>query len=153
MKSLELKIPPALLVVIFVAFMWLLDWLLPMFKQNWAWHEWAARGVFMIALVCIISGIISFKLARTTVNPTQPEKATAVVSTGIYRFSRNPMYLGFVLLLLAFVVKLANPITLLLVPVFIVYMNRFQILPEERALSELFGETYQHYLQQVRRWI
>ena len=153
MKSLELKIPPALLMLICTLVMWAIDRLLPAFKQNWDWHEWAAKGVFLVAVSCIVLGVISFKLAKTTVDPTQPNKATSVVTTGIYRLTRNPMYLGFLLVLLAFFFKLANPITLLMLPAFVWYMKRFQIMPEERALSELFGTEYENYLTQVRRWV
>ncbi len=153
MKSLELKIPPAILMVIFGVVMWLMDWLLPMFKQDWLWHDWAARSVFLLGIFFIVSGIVSFKKARTTVDPTHPEKASSVVTTGIYRLTRNPMYLGFLLMLLAFVFKLANPITLTMLPLFVWYMNHFQIMPEEQALMELFGVEYKKYLAQVRRWV
>jgi protein-S-isoprenylcysteine O-methyltransferase Ste14 len=153
MRALQLKVPPALLMVIFMALMWVMDQLLPVFKQPWAWHERVALGVFTLAMLLVVAGIISFRLARTTVDPTQPEKATAVVTTGVYRLTRNPMYLGFLLVLLAFVVKLANPITLIMLPLFIGYMNQFQIKPEEQALTELFGQAYEDYLKKVRRWV
>jgi len=153
MKSLELKIPPALLMLIFAVGMWLIDRVLPMFKQAWDWRDWAARLVFVLAVSCIISGIISFKMARTTVDPTRPHNASSVVTTGIYRITRNPMYLGFLLILCSFIFKLANPILAVMLPLFVVYMNKFQIVPEERVLSELFGDAYEKYLQQVRRWI
>ncbi len=153
MNGLALKIPPALLMLIFIALMWLIDLFLPMFKQPWAWHEWAALGVFTLAMLLIVAGIISFRLARTTVDPTQPEKATAVVTTGVYRLTRNPMYLGFLMVLFAFGFKLTNPITWLLLPAFVVYMNQFQIKPEEQALTELFGQAYEDYLKKVRRWV
>ena len=153
MKALELKIPPALLMLIFGFLMWAIDQLLPMYKQVWTWHEWAARSVFLLALFFIVSGIVSFNKARTTVDPTQPQKASSVVTSGIYRLSRNPMYLGFLLMLLAFVFKLANPVTVVMLPLFIGYMNQFQIKPEERALTQLFGVEYVNYQQKVRRWL
>ena len=101
----------------------------------------------------VLSGVISFRLAQTTVDPVHPERASSVVTTGIYRWTRNPMYLGFWLLLLAYAVKLSQPLALLLLPVFIGYMNRFQIIPEEQALERLFGDDYRNYCQRVRRWI
>ena len=153
MKALQLKVPPALLMLIFMALMWSMDQLLPVFKQPWAWHEWAARGVLILAVSLVVGGIISFRLARTTVDPTQPENATTVVTTGVYRLTRNPMYLGFLLVLLACGFKLTNPITWLFLPVFVVYMNQFQIKPEEHALTQLFGTAYTEYQQQVRRWL
>lgn len=153
MKTLELKIPPALLMLVFMAAMWLIDYVLPMFKLNWDWREWVARVLFLAAITCIVSGIVSFKKARTTVNPTQPEKTTSVVTTGIYQLTRNPMYLGFFIMILALAIKLANPITWVLLPLFVIYMNQFQIKPEERALTEIFGNNYLQYQQSVRRWI
>lgn len=152
MKWLELKIPPALLVLVFALVMWSVDRLLPMFKQDRVWHEWVALGVFLVAVFFIVAGVVSFKIARTTVDPTQPQNATSVVTTGIYRLTRNPMYLGFLLMLLAFVFKLANPTTFVVLPIFIWYLNEFQIKPEEQALNKLFGKAYTDYQQKVRRW-
>lgn len=152
-NALELKLPPAFLVLIFMLAMWGLDHLLPQLKLSWELHEWVSRLIFLVAITCIVSGVVSFKRARTTVNPTQPEKATSVVTTGIYRLTRNPMYLGFLIMILAMAVKLANPITWVMMPLFIIYMNQFQIKPEERALSELFGDEYIQYRKKVRRWI
>lgn len=153
MKFLELKVPPALLMLIFGFLMWLTDQALPQLQATWPWHEWAARAVFVLAFVLIAAGAYSFRKAKTTVDPTKPQNASSVVTNGIYRVSRNPMYLGFLLMLLAFVFKLENPATALLLPVFILYMNQFQIKPEERALLRLFGQSYASYLNQVRRWI
>ena len=108
----------------------------------------AAVGVLVIAL-----GIRSFRRARTTVNPLAPTRASALVKSGIYSYSRNPMYLGFSLLLTAWGVWLGSVLTLLVVPLFIAYMNRFQIMPEEQALESLFGSEYIRYQQEVRRWL
>lgn len=153
MKALELKIPPALLMVLFLGLMWLLDDWLPQFRQGCLWHQVAAMGVFSVALILIVAGALSFRMAKTTVDPTRPEKATSVVTTGIYAYTRNPMYLGFLLILLAYVIKLSNPITVVILPLFVWYMNQFQIKPEERALSQLFGDEYLAYCEKVRRWV
>ncbi len=153
MKALELKIPPALLMFLFMLMMWGVDQLLPQFKLEWAWHEWAARGVFLVAIGLLAAGAISFKKANTTVDPTRPENASSVVTSGIYAYTRNPMYLGFLLMLLAFVFKLSNPMTFLVLPIFVLYMNHFQIVPEEQALQALFVNQYAAYCQKVRRWI
>ncbi len=153
MNALELKIPPALLMVLFLGLMWLLDDWLPQFRQAWLWHQVAAMGVFSIALILIAAGAISFRMAKTTVDPTRPEKASSVVTTGIYAYTRNPMYLGFLMILLAYTIKLSNPLTVVILPLFVWCMNQFQIKPEERALSQLFGDEYQLYCQQVRRWL
>lgn len=98
-------------------------------------------------------GVVSFRRAQTTVNPLTPQAASSLVTTGIYRVSRNPMYLGMLLLLAAFAVFLANAAALIILPVFILYMNRFQITPEERALSSMFGPDFTAYTERVRRWM
>jgi len=152
-KSLSLKVPPALLMLVFGGLMWLLDGLLPDLRLMISWLDVLTAVITVLAVVLILSGIISFRLAQTTVDPLHPERASSVVTTGIYRWTRNPMYLGFLLLLLAYAVKLSNPIVLVLLPAFVWYMNRFQIIPEEQVLTELFGEAYQQYQTQVRRWI
>ena len=86
-------------------------------------------------------------------NPRTPDKATSLVSGGIYRFSRNPMYLGFLLLLAAWFFYVENWAAAILLPLFVLYMNRFQIAPEERALVAMFGPEFITYTQRVRRWM
>lgn len=101
----------------------------------------------------ILSAGYYFKKAKTTVNPIYPDAATQLVIQGIYRYSRNPMYLGFVLLLCAWGLFLGDLITFIVIPAFILIITYFQIIPEERALTEKFGEAYKQYLVTVRRWI
>ncbi len=153
MKALELKIPPALLVLIFGLLMWLVDQVLPQFKETGVLYQWLSMAVFGLSLLCVALGVASFRHAKTTVDPTQPQNASSVVTGGIYRYTRNPMYLGFLLMLMAFAIKLANPVTLTMLPVFVAYLNRFQIKPEEQALTNLFGKEYTDYRQQVSRWL
>jgi protein-S-isoprenylcysteine O-methyltransferase Ste14 len=112
-----------------------------------------ALVVLASGLAVIVAGVLEFRRARTTVDPVHPEKATAVVESGIYRFTRNPMYLGMLLTLIAWTGFLANPVTLAGPVLFVLAMNRFQIGPEERALAQLFGDSYRVYLGRVRRWI
>lgn len=153
MKALELKVPPALWMLLCGGLMWMVDQLLPQFQQDWLWHQWAAITIFVVAVLLIATGAISFRLAKTTVDPTKPEKASFVVTTGIYRYTRNPMYFGFLLILMAFMFKLANPVTIMVLPLFVVCLNLFQIKPEERALAKNFGDNYLSYCQKVRRWV
>lgn len=100
-----------------------------------------------------MAGVVAFRAHRTTVDPLRPDGATRIVSSGIYRLSRNPMYLGFALMLAAWGMQLGSAAALIGVPFFVLYMNRFQILPEERLLTEKFGVQYQAYMGKVRRWI
>jgi protein-S-isoprenylcysteine O-methyltransferase Ste14 len=83
----------------------------------------------------------------------KPDSTSSLVVSGIYKYTRNPMYLGFLLLLLGWAIFLSNLASFALLPAFVVYMNHFQIRPEERALGCLFAHEYQPYLARVRRWI
>ena len=97
--------------------------------------------------------IAAFIRARTTVNPLAPEKANALVVSGLYRFSRNPMYLGLLMILLGWAAWLAQPLALAVVAAFAVLIETLQIRPEEKALEEKFGEDFRAYKKRVRRWI
>jgi protein-S-isoprenylcysteine O-methyltransferase Ste14 len=118
-----------------------------------SWRAALAAVLAGAGAIVALAGVAAFRRARTTVDPTTPEAASAIVASGIYRRSRNPMYLGFMLMLAGWSAFLANPLAMLLLPAFIVYMNRFQIVPEERALSAKFGAKYRDYMRQARRWI
>lgn len=100
-----------------------------------------------------IAGVLAFRHAKTTVNPVNPETSTALVVHGIFRLTRNPMYLGFAFLLFAFAVWLGKMSAMLLVPLFMAYLQRFQIRPEEDALLMRFGALFDTYRHQVRRWL
>jgi protein-S-isoprenylcysteine O-methyltransferase Ste14 len=100
-----------------------------------------------------LAGDREFKRARTTINPFKPENSTALVTSGIYRFTRNPMYVGLTLVLLGWAAFLCSAWALLGPVVFVVYINRFQISPEERVLSAKFGAAYTEYTARVRRWL
>lgn len=105
-----------------------------------------------IAMAIIIAAVISFRQANTTVDPTAPEKSSRLVQTGIFAFSRNPMYLGFSLILLALAIYIQTLAAFILLIVFVRYLHYFQIKPEERMLSQLFGQEYIDYCKRVRRW-
>ena len=152
MKSLEHKIPPPIVGLLTAAAMWAIAWNSaaalavpdPLF---------AASVVALIGVAFDIAGIVSFHRAKTTVNPLRPEKATSLVSSGVYRLTRNPMYVGMLLLLMAWAIYLNSPWALLGPLAFVLYMNRFQIGPEEQALEALFGDDFLDYKRRVRRWL
>ena len=144
---------PLALVVLFAGLMWLLARLTPGFDYAVPLRQLLVAVVSALAVLIALAGVASFRQASTTVNPLNPENSSALVVSGIYRITRNPMYLGFLLLLAAWALMLANLAVLLLLPVFVWYMNRFQIVPEERALTSLFGNDYTTYCARVRRWI
>jgi protein-S-isoprenylcysteine O-methyltransferase Ste14 len=153
MKALELKVPPLPLALGFGVLMWAIDRWLPMQAERSLVRTVIALPTLGLAVGIIIAAIISFRKAKTTVDPMHPEAASAIVTAGIYRFTRNPMYLGFLFALIAWAVFLGNVVSALMAVLFVVYMNRFQIAPEERALRARFGTSYETYLRSVRRWI
>ena len=104
-------------------------------------------------LIIILSAIISFKKYKTTITPLNPSKATKLIVHGVYKFSRNPMYLGLLFVLFG-VSTMLNPIGgLFFTPLFILYLNYFQIIPEENAMIQLFKGEFLKYKRNVRRWI
>lgn len=152
MRSLELAILPVALVFIFAIGMAILAYTVPASVSVPA-REVLAAALVLLGVFVALSGVRAFRRHKTTVNPFTPEQSSSLVDTGIYRFSRNPMYLGFLLILLAWSVFLANWVSALLLPVFVLYMNRFQIQVEERALEQRFGQQFLDYCQSVRRWL
>jgi protein-S-isoprenylcysteine O-methyltransferase Ste14 len=100
-----------------------------------------------------LAGLAAFRRARTTVNPLQPDRASALVSAGIYRYTRNPMYLALAMALLAWGLWLGHAVAPCGVAIFVAWMNRYQIAPEERALAGLFGAEFERYRREVRRWL
>lgn len=153
MQALENKIPPPIVATAFAFWMWLVArWVQPL-QPPAPWLGITA-GVLVAAgaFVCL-AGWRSFRQARTTVNPLKPETASSLVRSGIFQYTRNPMYLGFAIFLLAWACYLAAPAALLGVLAFIAYMNRFQITSDERVLAQLFGDAFHTYTTQVRRWL
>ena len=153
MRALELRIPPGALVIITAALMWLVSRLGPAFGLLLPARRALALGLVVAGVVVSALGLVSFRRAGTTVNPIKPETAGSLVVSGIYRRTRNPMYLGFLLGLAGWAVFLSNALAFIFLPVFVLYLNRFQIRPEERALTALFGEDFAAYQSKVRRWI
>ena len=152
MTSLELKIPPPLVALLTGLLMWSATRLVPPLALPGVARVAVAAVLVGVGVGLAISGVLTFKRAKTTVNPTTPAAASALVRTGVFRFTRNPMYLSLLLCLVAWAVYLSNALALLIVPLFVLYMNRFQIAPEERALATLFGDAYAAYKREVRRW-
>ncbi|SEC14811.1 Protein-S-isoprenylcysteine O-methyltransferase Ste14 [Pseudomonas saponiphila] len=153
MQALENRIPPPLVAVLFGVLMGLFSRWLPGLDPDLHTRLLLALPLVMAGLLFVLAGGLSFRRARTTVNPLKPASASALVTSGIYRYTRNPMYVGFALWLLAWGLYLASPLVLLGVLGFVLYMNRFQISPEERALGQLFGADFADYRQRVRRWL
>jgi protein-S-isoprenylcysteine O-methyltransferase Ste14 len=111
-------------------------------------------GVIALSAVAFsIAGVAAFRRASTTVNPMRPEATSALVTTGVYALTRNPMYVGMGLVLLAWAFWLGSPWALFGPIAFVPYISRFQIVPEERVLAARFGEDFHRYCARVRRWL
>ena len=151
MKNLELKIPPVGVWFICALTMWGIARLLPFGALP---HLSAlAIAVAGIGVGVGLGALWSFRKARTTVNPLDPSQTTHFVSEGVYQLSRNPMYVGLACCLLAWAIWLSYLLTWIGIPLFIAYMTRFQIIPEERVLKLKFGKGYENYCLKVRRWL
>src|ERR1041384_2127921 len=153
MRVLELRIPPPIVGLIIAAGMWAAAHALQMLDIPLKLRLVAAVLIASIGAVIAIGGVISFQRAKTTVNPLKPENSASLVSSGVYTFTRNPMYLGMALVLLGWSAYLASVPTLLGPILFALSITRFQILPEERVLDKLFGAPYAEYKNKVRRWL
>lgn len=153
MRFLELKIPPPVVALLLA----LAAWWLARVTHTRAPPE-LLRLLLAVALVLLaaafdLSGLLAFRRARTTINPMKPGASSAMVSGGVYRITRNPMYVGLVLLLCGWSVYLGSPWAWLAPLAFAAYVTRFQIVPEERVLARLFGAEYAAYRARVRRWL
>jgi len=143
-KALELRIHPPYLWVIFG---------LPALLGDWG-NLMHPLSLLLSAVAGVLGSValLSFFIARTTYKPHQPHRTCRLVTSGVYRYSRNPMYLGLVLLLIALYVAMRAWWGVALVPLFVLWLQRFQISVEERILRENFGQEYLAYLERVRRW-
>ncbi|ABE56213.1 Isoprenylcysteine carboxyl methyltransferase [Shewanella denitrificans OS217] len=151
--SLELKVPPVAVMLLVALMMWLVSLITPVIALTFFVRLFIGAMFAVAGIAVALAGVISFMQAHTTVNPTTPNSASNLVDSGIYRFTRNPMYLGLLSMLLGWAVFLASPLALTGTVVFILYMNRFQIKPEEKALLNVFGEAFLQYQAKVRRWL
>ncbi|MEI7429152.1 MAG: isoprenylcysteine carboxylmethyltransferase family protein [Betaproteobacteria bacterium] len=153
MQALELKLPPPLIASLAGLGMWLTSQQTPELTLLWRWHLEIACLLALSGGLFDISGALAFYKFRTTINPLKPANTSAMVTCGVYRYSRNPMYCGLLLMLCGWAIYLSHPLAFLGLPAFVAYLNRFQIIPEERVLSEKFGAEYAAYCNSVRRWL
>ena len=153
MRSLDLEVPPPLVALLIGLCMWLASSLVEPNAVPFGLRLGVAVALAVVGVAVGLAGIVSFLRARTTINPTTPSATSALVTSGVFRLTRNPMYLSLLLYLLAWAAYLSNWLALLLVPVFVLFISAFQIKPEERALSSLFGAEYESYKARVRRWL
>jgi protein-S-isoprenylcysteine O-methyltransferase Ste14 len=150
---LELRIPPPVVGLITGAGMWAVANLLPILQLPVIARLSLATILAAVGIAVAVGGVISFRRAKTTVNPLKPESSASLVTAGVYSFTRNPMYLGMLLVLVAWGVFLSSLWSLVGPIFFALYITRFQIVPEERVLDRLFGAPFIEYRKRVRRWL
>ena len=153
MKSLEHKIPPPVVALVAALLMWWLRGFYPLSLLDNQTGKTLALLSVALGLLVAAMGVTAFRSARTTIDPLHPAKASAVVTTGVYAYTRNPMYLGMALVLLGLCLHLADLTSFLMLALFIRFISRYQIQPEERVLLDKFGDDYQSYMERVGRWL
>ena len=149
--TLKNKVPPPLVTLLFGGLIYYSPALLP--SVNFKWQGLLALIILVVALGIIAMAVATFRRLQTTVNPLQPKSASALATSGIFSYSRNPMYLGMLLILIALSLHMGAVASILLIPGFIIYISILQIAPEELAMSELFGGEFADYCHRVRRWL
>ncbi len=149
---LEFRVPPPVVALVVAGLMWSVASWGPAIALP------VSRRALVGVLVCVgfafdLLGLLAFRAVRTTLNPLRPETASTLVTHGIYRVSRNPMYVGLALLLTAWAVHLSSWLAFIGPVLFVAFITRFQIAPEERAIARLFPDEYAAYAGRVRRWV
>jgi len=149
---MKLKIPPPIYMLIFATIMWLFNLYYPQYK--WSFNtKYLGIGIILLGLTIDLGSLVGFLISKTTINPMKPENTQTLVTTGMHRFSRNPMYLGLLLTLTGWSFYIGTVSAILLIPLFVLVLTKMQIEPEEMILEELFGQPYIKYKVKVRRWI
>lgn len=152
-NTLDLKIPPLVVLLVLAAIAWFSGKIFPFLILDFRFNVIASTVLGLFGCGLIIAGARSFNRVGTTVNPLKPETTTTLVRDGVYRYSRNPIYLGLAIILLSWGIYLSHLLSVIFVIAFVVYMNHFQIQPEERMLQKLFGACFDRYKYQVKRWL
>ena len=151
MDKFKNKIPPTILIVLFLIFNYILSF--NSLKINIPYKYFFTTLLLILGFYIIIRSSRLFAKAKTSLDPLRPFKSTSLITNDIYKYSRNPMYFGYLLLILGSLVYLGNIISIIIIPLFIFTFNFLQIIPEEEALKDLFGPSYDEYFSNVRRWI
>ena len=149
---MHLKIIPPLVFLTFAGIMYLLDYFLPVGEFEFFGRRILILVLFGLGFLVAVLAFIQFARANTTTNPRNFDKVSTLVTGGIYKLTRNPMYLGLMLFLLAWGLYLGNAFNAITAAAFVSYMNAYQIRPEEALLQERFGPAYAQYCKAVRRW-
>ena len=150
MKALEHLVPPPLVALIVGVAMWGVS--RPFAPSAIPGRTWLAAALALAGFAVAFAGFMTFRHAGANIDPHLIDKGDVLVTEGVYRYTRNPMYLGLTLLLLGVAAQLGRPAALLGPVVFVAYITRFQIAAEERAMAMKFGARYAEYVRATRRW-
>jgi len=153
MKSFELKIPPPIVFFITAASMWIIALITPTLSYPFPFQKTIAIVLSIIGGIFGISSILTFVFLRTTLNSVQVDTVSSLVNSGVYSITRNPMYLSLLFVILGWACILSNILALIVIPMYVLYMNHFQIIPEEIALESKYGDSFIQYKTKVRRWL
>lgn len=153
MKKLELLIPPPIVAAVIATLMWQVAPILPAPEQLANHHIILSSIVAFAGFLSAAAGVFAVMKNKTTINPHSPQKTSRLVTSGIFSYTRNPMYVGILLVLGGWGLYLSHIAPLLMPLLFILYMNRFQVIPEERILEQKFGDEFVNYMRDTRRWI
>ncbi len=151
--SAQAKFPPAIQVILIAIAVYFTDSVIRYGHIEYSWLLPTAIISISLGIGVILIAGMTFKKASTTVNPLHPEHTTTLVIHGIYAYSRNPMYVGFFLILLGWIIYLGALFSLIWLAVFAWSITKFQILPEEQILEKKFPTDFRAYQSKVRRWI
>lgn len=150
---MKLLIPPPILTLMSAILMLIISKYFNKANFSLNQHNQFALFFLIVALIIIVISIAKFIKIKTTISPLKPNKTSILVDSGIYKHTRNPMYLGLLLILFSLFLYLKNFLSFLVLPLFVIYITKNQILPEEKVLENLFGDQYKKYKNKVRRWI
>lgn len=153
MKALECRIPPPIVLTLLGIAMWALARETRAIPLDLGARIALGLGAALLGVVIAITAVRDFRRASTTVNPMKPQTTSALVTSGVFGYTRNPMYVGMACVLIGWALFLAAPWTLLGPVLFVLYITRFQIVPEERVLATMFGSEFTAYVSKVRRWL
>ena len=153
MGALELKAPPPIVALLIAIAMWFVSRMGPMLDAPFVVRTAAFVALGILGGATALAGDLEFKRAKTTINPLRPQNTTALVTSGVFRYTRNPMYVGLTLVVLGWAAFLCSPWAIAGPVLFVLYISRFQIEPEEKILSAKFGAAYSDYASRVRRWL
>lgn len=153
MQWLEHKVPPPVVALIVAVMMWAGSRMVPHYALDGSLRMILATALGVFGVGIAGAGVRRFARARTTINPLNIDAASSLVTDGIFTYTRNPMYLGMALILIAWAIFLSSPWLIAGPMVFVSFIGRFQIRPEEAVLLAKFGQQYTSYSLRVRRWI